>query len=373
MADSASDVIVIGAGIVGCATAYFLAREGRQVTLFERDAVGGHASGFAFGGIIPSLGDVTHDAAGPLSSASERLHAELGESLSAESGVDFGYRRKPAVILALNDADESALQAASSALSRDPHANVRWVSRGELTHIEARVSEVVRGGLYVGDAHELDPHNFTMALWKAAEKLGARQVASDVTGLVTADGRVTGVESGGERHMADAVVAAAGPWTGGLLSTIGVNIPISPLKGQILRMKADDPPMTVSLWWRGDYATTKPDGLMWIGATEEHAGFDENLTDAARDQILSSVVEVLPYLATAELVRQTACLRPVMSDGLPVIGPIPGMDGLYVATGAGRNGIKLGPGMGRAVADLVQGRAPCIDVSRLGADRFTGS
>ena len=122
--------------------------------------------------------------------------------------------------------------------------------------------------------------------------------------------------------------------------------------------------------WKGNYATTKPDGLLWAGTTEEEAGFDESLTTDGRDQIMESLVGVLPYLADARLSRQTACLRPVAPDGLPILGPVGDIPGLWVATGTGRKGILLGPGMGQVISDLIVGKVPAIDIAPLSLDRF---
>ena len=128
------------------------------------------------------------------------------------------------------------------------------------------------------------------------------------------------------------------------------SLPIAPLKGQIIRLRAPGPPILVSLSWGADYATTKQDGLVWTGSTEERVGFDDRPTPEGRDTVLESVLQVLPYLEDAELVQQTACLRPIAPDGLPILGALPGAEGAVVATGAGRNGIQLGPAMGRSAA-----------------------
>ena len=130
-------------------------------------------------------------------------------------------------------------------------------------------------------------------------------------------------------------------------------IEVHPLKGQILRLQAPGPPVPCNVGWGHNYATTKPDGLLWAGTTEEEAGFDEETTLEARDEIGAALVKMLPAMADAQVVHQTACLRPVASDGLLLLGRVPGFDSVYMATGAGRKGILLGPAMGRAVADLI--------------------
>ncbi len=103
-------------------------------------------------------------------------------------------------------------------------------------------------------------------------------------------------------------------------------IDVRPLKGQILRLQAPGPPVDCSVGWGHNYATTKTDGLLWAGTTEEEAGFDEESTTAARDEIGAALVKMLPAMADAQIAHQTACLRPVASDGLLVLGRVPGLE-----------------------------------------------
>jgi glycine oxidase len=126
----------------------------------------------------------------------------------------------------------------------------------------------------------------------------------------------------------------------------------------------------VSLWWDTDYATIKSDGLLWVGTTEEEVGFDDRTTSAARDRIIGSAVEILPYLSDAELVQQTACLRPMTPDRLPIIEAVSGLEGLVIITGGGRNGILLGPSMGLAAANLVAGSDFPVDIRAFSLSRF---
>jgi glycine/D-amino acid oxidase-like deaminating enzyme len=146
-------------------------------------------------------------------------------------------------------------------------------------------------------------------------------------------------------------VLALGPWSAEASQWTGVPIDVRPLKGQIIRLRAAGPPIECSVGWGHNYATTKTDGLVWAGTTEEEAGFDEESTLAARDEIGAALLKMLPAMADAQVAQQTACLRPVASDGLLVLGGVPGIDGLYVATGGARKGILYGPAMGHAIAD----------------------
>ena len=356
--------------MVGCSAAYYLAREGASVALFERDSVAGHASGFAFGGVIKALGGRADDPFDRLFEYSESLHIELGASLNAEAGIDTGYRRTPHVSLARTEQEADFYQEVYRRHASDHAKDVRWLAYGELAHIEARVSTDLIGGLYVGESYDVEPYRFTSALWQASERRGAKLHNRDVTTLIRTNGRVTGVRAGGEEFAAGSTIIAAGPWSGSESGGGLTSMPIAPLKGQILRLKAPGPPIMVSLSWGGDYATTKQDGLVWTGSTEERVGFNESPTPEGRDIVLRSALEVLPYLEDAELVQHTACLRPIAPDGLPILGALPGADGAIVATGAGRNGIQLGPAMGKSAADLALGKDPAVDLGFADPRRF---
>ena len=302
-----------------------------------------------------------------LLAASSRLHEELSETLAEESGVDAEYRQRDSMLLATSEAEAAAMRAAAAI----PGANgVRWLESDEVRRVEPRIAQSVAGGLWLDGYHEVEPYKLTLALWQAAERHGARLRYGTVTGLLRTGSSVTGVTVGDERLEADAVVIAGGPWTHVASEWLGIDLPVYPLKGQIIRLQAPGAPLAAALWWGGDYADSKGDGLVWSGTTEERVGFDENPTPGGRDQVTLSLLGVLPFMEDAELVKQTACLRPVVPDGMPVIGQAPGIQGAVVATAGGRKGIMLGPAMGQAAADLAMGSQPRTDIAAFSPARF---
>lgn len=367
MVNQTADAIVIGGGIAGCAAAYFLAREGRSVTLIEKDAVASHASGKAFGELLPEIVRDANDPTADIVRGSLATHRLLGEQLAER--VRAVRREKAAVLVA--DSDHLADQYRQLYRNNsDLIGDVRWLEHGELSHIEARISPEVRGGLYLGDAAEIDPHQFTSTLWQAAEQAGAVLVNAEVLDIRDDGPNGATVSTGTSSFTAPVVVVAAGPWSGALLQRVGITVPVEPLKGQIVRLEVPATEMRVSLWWGGDYATSKPDGLFWCGTTEERVGFNEEPTQAAQDSIIASAARILPLLAQGKVIRHTACLRPVSGDGMPVIGRLNNESSIVVATGGGRNGMVLGPGLGRCAADIATGQKPSFNVSRLGPSRF---
>ena len=365
-----SDVVIVGGGIVGMTTAYYLARAGVRTVVIERDAIGSHASGFAYGGLNPLSGFGIPGPHAEIAQAGMRLHRELSESVVEETGIEIEFRVRSSLALALSEADSRRLQAALPWQHEQPGYTARWLEAAEARRVEPRISDDTRGAVSIEGTADVEPYRLVLALTRASERLGARLQHGRVTGLRRDGGRVTAVLLERSSVECSSVVLAIGPWSSETSAWLDVPIDVHPLKGQILRLKAPGPSVPCSVGWGHNYATTKPDGLLWAGTTEEHAGFDEETTAAARDEIGAALVKMLPAMADAQIVHQTACLRPVASDGLLVLGRAPGIEGAYVATGGARKGILFGPAMRRAIADLILGDTPKISLEAFAPGRF---
>ena len=362
------DAIVIGGGISGCAAAYYLSNAGQNVALIEKDAPAAHASGFAFGSLHTQF---QPPSAGPpiewFRAEAIDLHHELASSLPEASGVDYHFKEKAGLVLAFDDTEVGYLKPAGAAAFLrddwpDDRQDVRWLAYGELSHIDARVSTEVIGALYLGGMTEISPGELTNALWAAAERNGAVMINSEVSTIDIVEGKTTGVTTAEGTANAGVVILAAGPWSQPILnrgpSTSHLNLPVNPLRGEILRYDlGDEPPVPVSLWFGSDYASSKPDGLLYVGTTHTDAGFNEQPTDSGRDQIRRSAERALPFLANKKIAKQTACLRPITPDGMPIIGEMSGVSGLIVATGGGPIGIELGPAIGKLAAEIATGQS----------------
>ncbi len=428
------DVVIIGGGIAGIGTAYYLAAMGVRSTVIERDGIASHASGFAYGGLSGGVTNGPH-ANTPLIEYSMSLYSPLAEALTAETNVDIQYQPRPLLRLALSDDEAATLTRYLDWQQALPGYTVRWLKPDEARALEPRISPETVGALHVEGSSDIEPYRLTLALapaapprgegasnrepyrltlalGQAAEQRGVTLRSGEVTAVHSDGGRVEGVSiatgaGNAERIDCDTVVVAMGPWTAQASEWFGVPLPVHPLKGQIIRLQAPGAPYALSIGHLGNYAMTKPsDGLVWCGTTEEHADFDESRTTEARDAIIESTLRMLPSLEDAELVLQTACLRPVTPDGavtlgaIPgtdgayvatrgrrpppprpgrggppdravTLGAIPGTDGAYVATGGGRQGIMMGPGMGKAMADLIAGGSGAIDLAPHAPGRFS--
>jgi glycine oxidase len=366
---SSPDVVIVGGGIAGLTTAYYLAKAGLPSVVVERDAIGSHASGFAYGGLSPLSGLGIPGPQADIAQDGMRLHRELRESVVDETGIDVDFRLRSSLALAFDEADVRRLRAALPWQQRQPGYTARWLDIAEARGVEPRISDETLGATLIEGGGAVEPYRLVLALTRSAERLGVTVRHGRAIGLRRESGRVTGVILEREAIACSTVVLALGPWSAEVAAWIDVPIDVRPLKGQILRLQAPGPPVDCSVGWGHNYATTKTDGLLWAGTTEEEVGFDEESTPAARDEIGAALVRMLPAMADAQVVYQTACLRPVASDGLLVLGRAPGLEGVYVATGGGRKGILYGPAMGRAIADLIVGRETRVALEPFAPDR----
>ena len=372
MATNHKDVIVVGGGIIGCLTAYLLTRQGLTVTLLEADAIASHASGFAFGGMAPLEGAGIPDPLLDFSVWSLRQHQPLAAELQEASGVDNQFQVGETLKLAFDETSVLEYKERLKWQSQVDGFRVQWLSPEEVARVEPMANPDNLGAVHVQGGASVEPCRYTLSASQAGERAGVEILLRRATGLISEADRCLGVTFEGGRLEAGTVVLAMGPWSGEASSWCRFNMPVSPLKGQILRLQHTGAPIKTSLYWSGNYAVTKPEGLVWAGTTEEEAGFDEQPTTQARDKIMGDLLKMAPSLSDAQLAHQTACLRPLSADGLPIVGKVPGWSNLFVGTGTGRKGILWSTGMSYGLCDLiVKGRSQVPGIEFLDPARFS--
>lgn len=371
MTSAPRDVIIIGGGIVGCTTAYLLAQQGVKVTILEADSAGRHASGFALGELGPLEGAGIPEPLLGFSIWCLQRHSTLAQELREVSGIDNQFRFIERLVLALDEADVRRYQKELVWQRKVQGFQVEWLEREEVLKMEPRVSPDCLGAVHIRGTGAVEAYQYNLAAAQAAEKLGAEIVLRRATGLLSRGDRCLGVTLENGRMEAEAVVLAMGPWTQNASQWCRFKIPVGPLKGQILRLQPETGPLPVSLHYYGSYAASKPDRLVWAGTTEETAGYDEQVTEEARDKIKGDLLRMAPSLADLQIVQQTACLRPLSEDGLPIVGKVPGWQNLYLGTGAGRKGILWSTGMSQGLADLIiQGYSDVPGLAEVDPVRF---
>jgi glycine oxidase len=362
-------VVVAGAGAAGCATAYYLSAAGVPVTLIEREGPGTQASGWSAGGLNPLHGVPPPVAA--LAMESFRLHLSLWPELERLTGQALDARRIAMALVAPDEAAIPRLRALGGGFERAEGFSARWLDGATLRALEPRLAPGLAGALLTQGNGVLDSYRFTIALAAAAQRQGARLRLGPVTGIRHDQRRVTGVRCADGVIPCDAVVIALGPWSQDAAAWLGRPLPVEPLKGELLRLAALDPPLACDVVAPQVSLFSRAGGQVWLGATQERRGFDTAPSAGARRTLSEHALRLMPALAGASPLQQTACLRPVTPDGLPVLGRAPGWEGAYVATGGGAKGILLAPAMGRAIADLILAGRTSLSVSPCAPDRFS--
>lgn len=351
-----TDIVVIGAGLIGMLCARELAREGYAVRLLERGEAGRESS-WAGGGILSPLYPWRYDdAVNVLARWSQGAYPALADALREESGVDPECTTSGLLIL---DQDE---QAVALDWARRFEARLEICDGQQVRELEPALGLDTGTGLWLPEVGQVRNPRLVRALRGAVLKAGVRlEEQCTVTGLRIESGRVLGVETSGGFRPAEKVVVAGGAWTAGLLADTGLTLPVEPVRGQMLLFRADPGLLRHISLYQGRYVIPRRDGRILVGSTLERVGFDKSITDPAREDLHRAALALVPKLADYPLEHQWAGLRPGSPTGIPWVGPHPSCRGLYINVGHFRNGVVLGPASVRLLVDQLLGRASFTD------------
>lgn len=363
------DVAVLGGGVIGCAVARELARAGLRVALYERGRIGGEASGAA-AGMLGVQGETADDVMLRLGLESRRLYPELLGALRRETGMTVEFWRQGTLYLAFSGGDAARLRE-RQALQQAAGVASDSLTPRQILALEPQVNRRVRmGALFPLDAR-VDSVALTQALARAAAAAGcALRQGEDVKSVVAEHGRIAGVLTTSGRVACGAVVNTMGAWAGHVRGTTA--LPIRPVRGQIAVVQATRPPFRHAVYSSRGYAVARRDGRILLGSTYEGVGFDKHVTAGGLATIIGAALELSPALGSLPLSDAWAGLRPATTDGRPIIGADPAVQGYYIATGHYRNGILLAPLTARMVAALVRGE-PHPWQALLGVERFAAT
>jgi glycine oxidase len=368
------EVTVVGAGVMGCGTAYWLSKAGYKVLVLEQEAIACGASGVA-AAMLEAVGHgahlTTNDPLTAFARAGFELHQALQPVLLEESGIDIGYRENPVIHPAFTTAEAETLQAYALERRHEVSA-VQWLEGQALWDVEPHVNRAGLGALVTHQAQVL-AYRFVLALARAAERRGMELRHGEVVGLERQAGGVIDIRlRNGETLTTPAVVLAMGPWSRFAAAWLDLRIPIYPVRGQLLELRVPGPQLRATISYGGMYLVHKADGLTLAGTTEEHdSGFINQPTAAGRQAILEAALKMAPTLAEAEVVGQVCGLRPCSADRLPLIGAVPGWPGVYMVAGHFRSGMLLSTISTRCIADLIRtGKSP-VSLAAFDPARFT--
>jgi len=351
------DVAIIGGGVIGLTTAYFLAREGVSVQLFDRSTMGTEAS-WAGAGIIPP-GNALRAATAydRLRASSSEAFPTLSAELRARTGIDNGYRVCGGIeVFGENTAAATEL----------------WKAEGivfeAFTLVEASQQDpelrlpLAAAYLLPGMAQVRNPWHLR-ALGFACEALGVKLVSNQpIHRMRTCGSRIeAAIDESGIEHVADKFLYASGAWTDQLLAPVGIRTGVHPVRGQIVLFRSSQPLLRRIVNVDKQYLVPREDGRILAGSTEEpEAGFEKRTTEEGVDSLIRFATELVPALTAATIEKTWAGLRPGSIDGLPYLGRLPDFENAFVAAGHFRAGIQLSPATASVMCELLTERKPSI-------------
>lgn len=358
------DVLVLGGGVIGLSTAWFLAEAGVRVTIVDKGDFGQQAS-WAGAGIIPP-GNLEHarTAMDQLRARSAALFPSLSRTLAEQTGIDNGYFVCGGLEL-LTGADADASEEWRGAgIAFQEH------SGEELHRRYPYLAPGLDRAYFLPDMAQLRNPRHLKALQAACTARGvSMRPHCSARSLVPNDGRIEAVETDEGRLTAGRYLIATGAWTDAVLGPLGLRPGIRPVRGQIAMLNTSGAERRPLVLCGKRYMVPRSDGRVLVGSTEEDAGFDSRTTAAAIAGLLDFAAALVPELAQAAVERCWAGLRPGSPDGKPFLGAVPGIDNLFVAAGHFRAGIQLSPATALVMKQLLLGEKPAIPLEDFRLDR----
>ncbi len=354
---AATSVLVVGAGVIGCAVAHQLARRGAAVRVFEARAVAAGATQASAGVLAPHIEAPEKGPLFELSLRSLELYPTFLDDARADSGVDVEFARCGTLQIALDDAAAATLQAEAT-------RHGEWLDGAAARALEPALPATTAGALFVREHGYVAPSQLAEALTWAALRYGAEfETGRRVIAVEPRAGRPLLRTDDGSEWTGDRIVLAAGSWSGGIRINEPAAHAIRPVRGQLLQLRWSGDPLRRIFWGPDCYVVPWQDGTVLVGATVEEVGFDERTTAAGVRDLLGAVCELLPAAWGATFTGARVGLRPASTDGLPIIGESSRVPGVVLALGHYRNGILLAPITGRAVAEMILDgrRDPLLD------------
>ncbi|MFD1040565.1 NAD(P)/FAD-dependent oxidoreductase [Virgibacillus byunsanensis] len=358
--------IVIGAGILGASTAYQLAKRGADVVIVDRNDKG-QATDAAAGIVCPWLSQRRNKAWYQLAKGGARIYPDLIKELANDGETETGYSQVGAISLhtdltKLVDMEKRALKRREDA----PEIGEITLLNEAETHKRFPLLAEGFGSVHVSGGARVDGRALRDALILGAQKHGATMKYGGAR-LEHVGAQITGVAIGDETIKADSVIATSGAWMNELLSPLGVEFDVTPQKAQIMHLQAPD--LDTAKWPvvippTNQYMLTTDDHRIIVGSThEDHVGFDKRVTAGGLHEILSGALKLAPGLAESTVIETRVGFRPFTPGFLPVIGPLPGYNGLLLANGLGASGLTMGPYIGSELAKLALDEKMEIDIS----------
>lgn len=358
------DVVILGGGVIGLTTAYYLARAGARVTLLDNKDFGQESSWAGAGILPPADPRFARTPIEQLRAYSVTEFPRLSAELKDRTGIDNGYLRCGGLEFLGAHADASADEWHGAG------GEAQKLTAGEVRVLEPALADGLGEALFLPAMAQVRNPWHLRALIEGCARLEVTLRPRETSiELLPGKQRVEGVALGGVKFSADTIVIAAGAWSDLLLGRLGVTLGIHPVRGQIMLVHPPERMLQRIILWGAQYLVPRADGRILVGSTEEDVGFDKSNSVAGIHGLMHLAFKLVPALMNAPLEKTWAGLRPGSKDGLPTIGCVPGWDNVYVAAGHFRAGIQLSPGTALMLTEMILGRPETIPAHTFRLDR----
>ncbi|MCI0640215.1 MAG: glycine oxidase ThiO [Gemmataceae bacterium] len=358
MKRNGGDIVIVGGGVIGLSTAYYLAKEGADVTLLDKGDFGQEASWAGAGIIPPGNAAAAKTPFDRLRGLSVALFPNLSEELREWVGIDNGYRRSGGLELL------EAEVASTDAEWRSDGIRAERLSEAELRRLEPALSAHMGAAMHLPDLAQLRNPWHLRALVAACAACRVRLLSQcPMHDFVVEGGRIRGLNTFQGRMVGDRFLLAGGAWTDALLRSLDCHTGVVPVRGQIVLLRTEKPLIHRVLLFGPRYLVPRDDGRVLVGSTEEHAGFDKSTTASAIRDLIDLACRLVPALADAAVEKCWSGLRPGSPDGLPFLDRVPGWENLFVAAGHFRSGIQLSPGTALVMKEMLLDQPLSMDIT----------
>ena len=365
-----AEVCVIGAGLIGLASARELALRGATVRIFDARTPA-RAASWAGAGMLAPYSEAGSDSAMlELCIRSLQMYPAFVDELREATGFDPHFRRDGTIELAEDAEHATRLREHAHALCLRG-VDAAFKDEAQIRELEPALEGAPFGGSFIADEAQVDNRRLGRALLAACAKLGVRIDGEVGDVAIEVDKRrVRGLRTARGFVAAPIVINAAGAWADRIAGLpAALRVPIVPIKGQMIALQMSEPLIRRLVWLPFPYLVPRSDGRLLIGATLERAGFDVRVSAGGVAGLLTRAIRAMPGLAQLPIVETWAGLRPGTSDGRPLLGPT-SLEGYFIAGGHFRNGILLTPISALILADYVEGKTSSIDCTPFTPTRF---
>ena len=365
-----TDVVIIGGGIIGCAVAYQLRKQGVDVVVVDKGEIGGEASSAATGLLAPIRPFLKpQNSYLPLQLASLALFPSLVPELESVSGIAIEFERT-GTLRVVQARQETRLRAWMQDWQQRGFP-IELLTGNELHRQEPALASHIATAIYNPDEPQLNAAQLMNAYACAVANLGTILLThTEVTGILRRGKRVTGISTPQGEIACGHLVIAAGAWSAICGNWLDLAIPVQPLRGQSLALFQPASPVQHIIFGERVYLAPKPDGSIFVGATRDNVGFDCSTTVEGITWLRDAVMRLAPGIDTGSIKRAWAGLRPQTPDTWPILGSAPGWENVFLACGHGGFGILLSAITGQVAAEaIITGQSPLL-IQPFGLQRF---